>query len=150
MMMMDLLEDGRRRGVELPASYEEISAEVDIRLPALASVKEPRLVHWDLWNGNVFVQEGHVSGIIDCERALWGDPLQEYYFRHLADHSEAFLKGYGNRFDSPEQLERRKLYDLYLELIMVIECYYREYEDPNHLRWAYNNLVQGWERLCRS
>jgi hypothetical protein len=45
--------------------------------PSLRRVNTPRLVHGDLWSGNTIVDanRGVVSGVIDPERALWGDPL---------------------------------------------------------------------------
>jgi len=53
---------------------------IESRLDALRDVTEPRLLHWDLWDGNVLRKEGRVSGIVDFERAIWGDPLMEFYF----------------------------------------------------------------------
>lgn len=46
---------------------------------ALAEITMPRLVHTDLWPGNVFVDPAslRITGIIDTERAFWGDPLFE-------------------------------------------------------------------------
>ncbi|MNC52015.1 Phosphotransferase enzyme family protein [compost metagenome] len=104
---------------------------------------EPRLIHWDLWNGNLFVKDGVIVSIIDWERALWGDVLLEYYFRHF-ESSQAFIQGYGQTFDSPNELLRKKLYDFYLDLILVIECYSRQYKDDNHVRWAAENLAESW------
>lgn len=47
---------------------------------ALAQVKTPTLVHNDLWEGNVLLDPatGEVHGIVDLERALFGDPLQDF------------------------------------------------------------------------
>lgn len=145
-MMSDLLADGRELGVVLPAPYEAIEEEVDMQLQCLDVALEPRLLHWDLWNGNVFVKEGHVNAIIDWERAFWGDPLFEFYFSHM-ENSEAFYQGYGRRFDSPNELQRRKLYNFYLDLLYVIECYSRQYGNPDHLKWAHENAAAGWARF---
>ncbi|MGN7356366.1 phosphotransferase family protein [Paenibacillus sp. SAF-054] len=142
-LMSDLLSDGRKFGVRLPIVYEQIEEAVAAKLPILNEVTEPRLVHWDLWSGNVFVDQGRITAIIDWERALWGDPLFEYYFSHM-ENSNAFYRGYGSRFDAPHEKERRKLYDLYLDLIYVIECRSRKYEDPDHLQWVEKNFITGW------
>jgi len=146
-MIRGILTDGRRLRAELPVSYEELDAFIERRLPALASVTEPRLVHWDLWDGNLFVLDGRVSAIIDWERALWGDPLMEFYFRHFT-RSPGFLEGYGSRYESPEERARIELYDLYLDLILVIECYSR-HSGEDHRKWAESNLAEGWARLNR-
>ena len=143
-MLLNVLADARRLDAVLPASPEDIERSLEQYLPALDEVKEPRLVHWDLWNGNLFVQDGVIVSIIDWERALWGDPLLEYYFRHL-ENSEAFHEGYGAATDSPNEVLRKRLYDLYLDLIMVVECYSRQYKDENHVNWVYENLSETWK-----
>lgn len=143
-LMNRLLADAAWLGVPLPASENDIRHELERYYPALDEVTEPRLVHWDLWNGNVFVKDGTVLSIIDWERALWGDVLLEYYFRHF-ENSQAFHEGYGVTFDSPNERLRKKLYDLYLDLILVIECYSRQYKDENHVRWTAENLADSWK-----
>ncbi|WP_138754293.1 phosphotransferase family protein [Paenibacillus sinopodophylli] len=148
-LLLGVLADGESEGVVLPADYATIRSEVAQRVGVLDEVTEPRLLHWDLWDGNVFVKDGEVSGIIDFERALWGDPLMEHYFSHF-NLSPAFLEGYGLEELSPEQQRRRALYDLYLDLIFCIECAFRQYEDQEHLQWAQDNIVQGWERFLEA
>ncbi|SFB59209.1 Predicted kinase, aminoglycoside phosphotransferase (APT) family [Cohnella sp. OV330] len=146
-MIGGILADGRRLGAKLPVSYEELEAFIERRLPSLSQVTEPRLVHWDLWDGNLFVKDGRISAIIDWERALWGDPLMEFYFRKFND-PEAFLQGYGKRYDAPEELPRRELYDLYLDLILAIECYSR-HSGEDQRSWTERNLAKSWARLNR-
>jgi aminoglycoside phosphotransferase (APT) family kinase protein len=148
-LILDVLEDGRAAGFALPIAYEAIEQEIAARLDCLDEVTVPRLVHWDLWSGNVFVQDGRITGIIDFERALWGDPLMEVYFGRL-NLSEAFLKGYGKDGLTDAENSRRALYSLYLDLILAIECAYRLYEDNGHVEWTRNNFEQGWEQFLKS
>jgi aminoglycoside phosphotransferase (APT) family kinase protein len=70
-----LLDDAERWSVEVPAN--EIRASLVRHRAALAEVVTPVLVHTDLWPGNLFVDPstGRLNGVIDPERALWGDPL---------------------------------------------------------------------------
>lgn len=138
-MISGVLADGRDADVELPVSYSKMERVIEQRLGVLDEVKEPRLIHWDLWDGNVFVKDGVVSGIIDFERALWGDPLMEYYFGRLG-RTDGFMHGYGITKLTDEEKQRRKLYDLYLDLILVIECVYRQYTDKRHIQWTAENL----------
>ncbi|NIK79662.1 aminoglycoside phosphotransferase (APT) family kinase protein [Paenibacillus castaneae] len=145
-MLLDVLADGERENVRLPASYETIRQEISLRLDALDEVIEPRLVHWDLWDGNIFVKDAAITGLIDFERALWGDPLLEIYFGHF-NQSQSFFDGYGLSELTPSQRARIALYDLYLDLILSIECAYRFYSDINHINWTRDNLVQGWNRF---
>ncbi|MDD4367807.1 MAG: aminoglycoside phosphotransferase family protein [Oscillospiraceae bacterium] len=109
-------------------------------------VTQPRLVHWDLWDGNVFVQAGRISGLIDFERCLWADPLMEVGFRSY-NQDPAFLRGYGlTAFDCRQQC-RILWYDLYLYLLCAMEGRYRQYPDDGTERWACDHLPQTLERL---
>jgi hypothetical protein len=44
---------------------------------------------------------------------------------------------------------RRTLYNLYLYLIMIVECAYRNYETDDQERWARQQLAGELERLAR-
>ncbi|MFD1775065.1 phosphotransferase family protein [Paenibacillus rhizophilus] len=143
----NVLNDARRLGASLPIDRKTLDQGIAKLLPVLDEVTEPRLVHWDLWNGNIFVDNGKITALIDWERALWGDPLMEYYFRPF-ENSEAFGSGYGVVFDSPGAQARKELYDLYFNLISVIEYYSRKYDNSEHLNWANTNLLEGWERVA--
>jgi aminoglycoside phosphotransferase (APT) family kinase protein len=148
-MFVDLLADGQARHVALPLDYAALRRAVEAAAPALDVVQTPQLVHWDLWDGNIFVDgpSGRVTGIIDFERALWGDPLMEFQYRTLAI-SPAFTQGYGRSLlDSPHAAARRTLYNLYLYLIMIVECAYRAYETDDQEQWARQQLAAELARL---
>ena len=87
-----------------------------------------------------------ITGLIDFERALWGDPMIEHYFSHF-ENSTSFEQGYVLLATDEEARIRRSLYDLYLDLILAIECSFRQYEDRNHVEWTEYNLAEGWERF---
>ncbi|MNP20435.1 Phosphotransferase enzyme family protein [compost metagenome] len=146
-MIRDVLEDGREMALEFPVPANDIITQVENSRNALDEVKEPRLVHWDLWAGNVFVQEGRISGIIDFERAIWGDPLIEAYFRGRT-MTEAFRLGYGweKPFTAAEET-RRLLYDLYLHLVMYVERPFRQFASPDHEAWTRDRLLEDWKRI---
>lgn len=59
---------------------ERVLAAVEAVRPYLDEVTEPRLVHNDLWPGNVLLDPatGEVFGVVDFERALYGDRLQDF------------------------------------------------------------------------
>ena len=96
----------------------------------------PRLVHGDLWAGNLLVDpEGKLLAIIDCDRAFWGDPEFEFAAGWLAGAD--FCRGYGSWPDTSEDgILRRRLYKFLLDLE---DCYV-------HL-WEYNNFREG-RALC--
>jgi len=124
-----VLEDGIRRKANYGVEAIEIREALLNHSSSLASVTTPRLVHWDGWDPNFFVEDNQVTGIIDFERTLWADPLMEAQFRLLAfDKLPESLKAYGKTTFSTEELVRNHLYDLHLALVMVTECYYRDYD----------------------
>ena len=143
------LEDGHRKDADFGYTLDEIRAAVLQHAPALEAVSTPRLVHWDAWDLNFFVKDGHVTGILDFERALWADPLMEAQFRALAfgGVSES-MRGYGKTTFTHEEGERCHLYTLHLALVMKTECYYRNYDtdDVSNLATQLIGPALNWLR----
>jgi aminoglycoside phosphotransferase (APT) family kinase protein len=148
-LMDDALADGRAASVDLPVAGEAIGAVVRDHFDALDEVTVPCFVHWDLWDPNVFVDPGtlEVVGIIDLERALWGDPLMEgQFFSKVGD--AAFLEAYGlPMLATPGSVSRRLLYDLYLFVIMVVEVAYRRYPTDDIERFGRKHLALTLAKL---
>lgn len=135
------------------------SGSVDIKIPIntlrnclkkdkdiFDEVTEPKLVHWDCWDGNIFVKNGVVTGIIDWERSLWGDPLMEVGFRTYSDNT-SFLKGYNIDALTVNQQRRALWYDIYLLLINSLECEYRKYETMDMYDWSTRLLQEQFKKL---
>ncbi|OOC54071.1 MULTISPECIES: phosphotransferase family protein [Nocardiopsis] len=133
-MVEAVVADASRFAVELPGGGARALRLVWANLAHLAAVRTPVLTHFDLWDGNVLVTgpDGAgapgLSGIIDAERAFWGDPAADLVSLALfGDIREdtAFLEGYreaGGTVDfTPELLRRLTLYRVYLYLIMFTE-----------------------------
>jgi len=79
-MIKNVLDDGIELDVKLPKSQDTIMRLIEKNTETLEEVRLPQLVHWDLWEGNIFIikqkeNKYSIEGIVDCERALWGDPL---------------------------------------------------------------------------
>ncbi|WP_447006472.1 phosphotransferase [Saccharothrix isguenensis] len=123
-MVDAVLADAARFGVELPDVRPVFAA----RAHLLDEVTEPVLVHFDLWEGNVFVADGHIEGVIDPERALFGDPLAEIATVALfAELDDDFAAGYGKDAFTESELARIALYRAYLCLVMIVEGVPRGY-----------------------
>jgi aminoglycoside phosphotransferase (APT) family kinase protein len=150
-MLQDVLHDGEDMDVELPRPYSQIYNLACQHYAALDEVTTPYLVHWDLWDGNILfdTETQTITGIIDHERALWGDPLMELNFgTGLYKPDSAFAEGYGVPvLVTHAQRTRRRLYDLYLFLIMVIEVHYRQYPDDRQETWARGKLADTLDAL---
>lgn len=112
-------------------------------------IQTPRLVHWDLWDGNILVQNGQITGFIDFERAIWGDPLMEVGFRSY-DQREDFLKGYGKHTFTEYEKKRIFWYDIYLFLLVALEYDYRKYDTDDTYRWATEMLTKYREVIISS
>jgi aminoglycoside phosphotransferase (APT) family kinase protein len=130
-----LLDDAARWGTPVPD--EEIRAALVRHAGALAEVTTPTLVHTDLWAGNLFVEPGtgELVGVIDTERAFWGDPLFELVGANQMGGRTAprtLLDGYASAGGSfalgtPSGDTRLALYRLYMSLVMVVEIAPRGY-----------------------
>lgn len=144
-MMEWLYSDFDRFNVKSTIKLDSIKKIIESNQKYLEEVKEAALVHWDLWDGNVFLSkidgEYKISGIIDCERAFWGDPIAEANFADFSFNND-FYKGYDKDIYSTESSKiRRKLYSIYLFLVMIIESVPREYEDDGLTNWATEQLA---------
>ena len=146
MLIKNVLADAQKKQVELFLSEEEILEKLSGDMECFAEVKEPALVHWDMWDGNIFVKDGQISGIIDWERAMWSDPYMDDRFRRHT-RTGKFLEGYGIRKFSEKEMRRIYWYDVLLYLIMMTEGEYRGYEDDGQYRWAKVQLEETWKEM---
>ena len=86
---------------------------------AVFDYNEPAaLLHMDVWAQNVLVDdEGSLCGILDWDRALWGDPEIEYaVLDYCGFDTEAFWRGYGGRPDRTGAANIRHRFYLLYEL----------------------------------
>ncbi|MFF1870614.1 phosphotransferase family protein [Kitasatospora herbaricolor] len=147
-MLDDVLADAARYAVTLPVEPGQLLALVRERAWLLDAVTVPSLVHFDLWEGNVLLTEEAdrpaISGVIDGERAFWGDPLADLVspslFGDIAADAD-FLAGYrsvvGADFEiTAEAAGRIDLYRIYLDLIMLVEATPRGYDPAGHEPFA--------------
>ncbi|WP_062517803.1 phosphotransferase family protein [Demequina gelatinilytica] len=129
----DTLRDGAAVEIDLGWEPDEIREVLAEHAGALDEVTEPRLIEVDLWAKNSMISDGRIVAILDHERALYGDPLMEAGLTGLDlagfDDPADFMEGFGLRVLSETQRMRRRLYSLYLALIMVVETRYRGHTD---------------------
>lgn len=146
LMMKNVIDDAKRKNVAFPVSGEEILSQLKADRSIFDEVTKPVLVHWDIWEGNVFVKDKHVVGIIDWERAMWAEPFLEAGFRLYSKRPE-FLMGYGQTEFTNAELRRLSWYDAFLFLTMIIEGAYRIYADDSQARWVTPLFLQAWNTI---
>jgi Fructosamine-3-kinase len=133
-MMEMLIADGISHQVKIP--YDRIGNILEQKSVYLDEVKEPSLIDYDLWTGNIFLikQEDQyvIEGIIDFERAFWGDPLADFPPAFMLIKSikeeKSFWKAYteaaGIKSDITTEDEiRLDLYSMYILMIMAAETF---------------------------
>lgn len=143
-MLTAMVHDSQKANIEIEISLDGLFALLENSKDIFAEVTTPCLVHWDIWDGNIFVKDSKITGIIDWERCLWGDVLMEVGFRSYAQSAD-FLSGYGiEKFTLSEQ-KRILWYDIYLLFVAVQEHVYRGYEADNS--WAISLMKEKFHEL---
>lgn len=142
----DIYKDADKVSVDIGAEYAEVMELLQKHRDCFSEVTTPRLVHWDLWEGNVFVSDNTITGLIDFERCMWADILLELGFRSLYQ-KPGFLEGYGKKQFTEAEKVRILWYDLYQYLLMSMECEYRKYSDKGIYSWAKGQVEKIMEQL---
>ena len=148
-MFENVLHDAQIKQVRLDLSADELLNRLEADRAVFDEIKAPSLVHWDMWEGNIFEENGELCGVIDWERAMWADPFMDNRFRRH-NRQPDFLAGYGQATFSPAEMRRLAWYDLFLYITMVVECFYRQYDNPDGmLGWLRPLLEASWQDvLC--
>jgi len=80
----------------------------------LDQVRQPSLVHGDLWQRNILIGRDNgvveITAVLDAERAFWGDPEAEWIFTFL-DIPDGFWHSRGGLRTDPSAIYRRLIYE---------------------------------------
>jgi aminoglycoside phosphotransferase (APT) family kinase protein len=76
------------------------------------------LLHMDIWHQNILADEtGNVTGILDWDRALWGDPEIEFAVLDYCGISKPpFWEGYGKSREQSHDARIRQIFYLAYEI----------------------------------
>jgi fructosamine-3-kinase len=102
------------------------------------------LLHMDIWHQNILVDEsGTVTGIVDWDRALWGDPEIEFAVLDYCGISEpSFWEGYGQPRDTSPEAQIRQVFYLLYELQKYIVIRYGRNHDPQSAHQYKQQVIQ--------
>ncbi|MFV2143776.1 phosphotransferase family protein [Isoptericola sp. G70] len=129
---------------EVPLPHARLRAAVGARQDVLAAVATPRLVHADLWPGNILLDpaDHRLTAFLDAERAMWGDPVFELVGADqlgVGAVDPALLAGYRDAggdlglgdgtpgAGDPAAWTRLRLYRAYFACLLVVEIVPRAY-----------------------
>ncbi|MDF2871031.1 MAG: aminoglycoside phosphotransferase [Anaerocolumna sp.] len=141
-----IFQDAAKISLDIGVDFESINNLLQTHRDSFLEVTTPRLVHWDLWAGNVFVEKDKVTGFIDFERCIWGDELLEVGFRSH-NQNPSFLEGYGKKGFTEAEKVRILWYDFYLFAIASLESDFRKYPDRGMFYWAKEQLEKTLKAL---
>ncbi len=139
-MLTNLISDGQKKDVDWGCDVEQLLKGFEEEKHIFDEARFATLVHWDMWEGNVFVDGDHVSGIIDWERAMWGEAFMDDRFRKH-NRNKDFLEGFGKVNFTETELKRLRWYDIILYMTMMVEVFYREFEDKGQYYWSRDQLL---------
>jgi len=90
------------------------------------------LLHMDVWSQNILVSEhGRLTGLVDWDRALWGDPEIEFaVLDYCGISTPAFWEGYGRPRDTSPEAAVRNLFYLLYEVQKYIVIRHGRSHDP--------------------
>ena len=110
-----------------------------------------RLLHMDIWGQNILVDDdGTVTGLLDWDRALWGDPEIEFAVLDYCSISQpAFWQGYGQPRDWSPEAQVRQLFYLLYELQKYIVIRHGRSHDPAAARQVKQQVWQLVSRLAK-
>jgi aminoglycoside phosphotransferase (APT) family kinase protein len=115
-MWKKLLDDVVACGGYTPEEADAFRRLLDVYRPHFDRPASASLLHMDVWSQNILVDtQGRVTGLVDLDRALWGDPEIEFAVLDYCGISEpAFWRGYGRERDTSFSAQiRARFYLLY-------------------------------------
>ena len=113
---------------------------VQDHITTLDEVQQPRLLHGDLWLFNILIERSvagpNIVGILDADRAWWGDPLADWTMFVLAKWSspenrpfhDRFWRGYGEVEETPGTAFRQAVYEA-MHVGTALEWAIRNHDD---------------------
>lgn len=156
--VIDRMERTRRaaKDIQLDVTHlEQILAMTRAHPEQLDEIQIPRLLHGDLGLFNLLIarqpREPSIVGVLDADRAWWGDPMADWTMFILAharqDEGHArFWQAYGRPQDTPGTRFRKTVYDgMHAATALV---YSAQHNDKGTVEKAYGTLREVAEDLA--
>lgn len=136
-----LLEDANRKNINIGIlSYDEIIELIKKHEEILTNINNLCLVHSDIWDGNIIIKDGNISGIVDFADIYFCDELMTFYFHTIkSETSQKFLEGFGKDNLTFEEIIRISIYRLLVLLKMYVESNYKHFKNNE---WILNKIYK--------
>jgi aminoglycoside phosphotransferase (APT) family kinase protein len=141
-----LMEDLKRHPYFSLPGHIEVPRLLDAMAPILDEIREPHLIHGDLWWRNVLIGRNdgmyRISAILDWDRSLWGDPYFEWILYGM-DLDPAFWERYRAHAPSTRSHQLRQSFYKFcgcLQAALEDSIHFRKKKDSvTMLGYAVNN-----------
>jgi len=143
-MWRKLIEDVSAVGYYSAEDCSQLLDLLDQHLPLFDREVPASLLHMDVWGQNILIDNsGNLTGLVDWDRALWGDPEIEFAVLDYCGISQpAFWEGYGQDRDRSKAAQIRNLFYLLYEIQKYIVIRHGRSHDPASARQYKNQVVQ--------
>jgi aminoglycoside phosphotransferase (APT) family kinase protein len=127
-----LLDDNVACGGYTPEEADALRRLLDVYRPHFDRPVAASLLHMDVWGQNILVDDGgRVTGLVDLDRALWGDPEIEFAVLDYCGISEpSFWQGYGRDRDTSFPAQIRARFYLLYEMQKYVAIHIWRRNDP--------------------
>jgi fructosamine-3-kinase len=146
-MWNSLLDDNVACGGYTPEEADALRRLLEVYRPHFDRPVPASLLHMDVWGQNILVSDGgDVTGLVDLDRALWGDPEIEFAVLDYCGLSEPpFWQGYGRGRDTsfPAQI-RARFYLLYEVQKYIAICIWRRSDPDQALQYKRQAFDLAW------
>jgi aminoglycoside phosphotransferase (APT) family kinase protein len=143
-MWSKLVDDVAEAGYYDISEANQIKKLLDIHISLFDRPVTSRLLHMDIWSQNILIdEEANVTGIVDFDRALWGDKEIEFAVLDYCGISEpAFWRGYGKERDLSPEAQIRRLFYLAYEVQKYIPInHWRKRSPESAWRYKQNSMA---------
>ena len=131
-MWRKLIEDVAAVGYYTQEECRWLLLLLDKHLPLFDREVPSSLLHMDVWGQNILVdRQGNLTGLVDWDRALWGDPEIEFAVLDYCGISQpAFWEGYGQQRDQSQAAQIRTIFYLLYEIQKYIVIHHGRNNNP--------------------
>jgi aminoglycoside phosphotransferase (APT) family kinase protein len=141
-------------GLITPAQYDQITLHLRQMRASLDRLRFGHLVHGDYHAENLLTAEGHITGVLDFEWAISGDPVWDFVLLEeweatAPGSSAAFLGGYmAVRPLDKDHARRLHLYNVLRNLTHLLDAHHQN--DPAGIDWYRSHISAALSQVPKA